>query len=171
MAQTTKSIILTAAMILSATSIALAQGGSPQRGPNWGMGPDSMMGPSMMGSGGLGFMCNPRAAGLAEWQINRIEAAVKPNDAQKARLADLRVASTKAAEAISATCAIEVPTKSVERLALMEKRLDAMGQAVKMVRPAFEAFYATLDDSQKTRLDTAGPRRWGWGNWHWRWNQ
>jgi hypothetical protein len=35
----------------------------------------------------------------------------------------------------------------------MEKRLDAMLQAVKTVRPAFESFYASLDDQQKARLD------------------
>jgi len=130
-----------------------------------------MMGPTMMGAGSLGFMCNPRAAGLAEWEISPIETAVKPNDAQKAKLAELRTASTKAAEVISATCANEVPAKSIERLALMEKRIEAMGQAIRIVRPAFDAFYASLDDAQKAKLDTAGPRRWGWSNWRWRWSQ
>ena len=36
----------------------------------------------------------------------------------------------------------------------MEKRLDAMLQAVKTIRPALDAFYATLSDDQKARLDT-----------------
>jgi hypothetical protein len=35
------------------------------------------------------------------------------------------------------------------------------------VRPAFDAFYATLNDDQKKTLDQIGPRRrhggWGWG--------
>ena len=31
-----------------------------------------MMGPGMMGAGGFNFMCNPRAAGFAEWRIARI---------------------------------------------------------------------------------------------------
>lgn len=134
------------------------------------MGPGTMMGPGMMGMGGFGFTCNPRAAGLAEWRIERLESAVKPTDAQKAKLEELRTASSKAAEAITAACAGSLPTKSTERLALMEKRLEAMMQAVKTVRPAFEAFYASLDDGQKTKLDAAGPRQWGWRNWRWRWN-
>ena len=130
-----------------------------------------MMGPGMMGMGGFGFSCNPRAAGLAEWRASRIEQAVKPNDAQRARLDDLRKASAKAAETITAACAGDLPKSAPERLALMEKRLDAMQQAVRTVRPAFEAFYASLDDAQKARVDAAGPRRWGWSNWRWRWSQ
>jgi hypothetical protein len=51
-----------------------------------------------MGSGGLGFMCNPPAADFAEWRLEQIEAAVRPTDAQRAALNELRAASTKAAE-------------------------------------------------------------------------
>jgi len=51
---------------------------------------------------------------------------------------------------------------SVERLDFMEKRMEAMLQAIKTVRPAFETFYASLGDDQKARLDSVGPRRWGW---------
>jgi hypothetical protein len=46
----------------------------------------------------------------------------------------------------------------------MEKRMEAALQAIKTVRPALEAFYATLDADQKARLDRdTGPRR------YWRW--
>lgn len=134
------------------------------------MGPEMMMGPGMMG-GGFGFSCHPRAAGMAEWRISQIEAAVKPTEPQKAKLAELKAASTKAAETIAAACTGDMPAKSVERLALMEKRLEAMQQAVKLVRPAFEGFYGVLDDAQKAKLDAAGPRQWGWGRWRWRWGQ
>jgi hypothetical protein len=54
---------------------------------------------------------------------------------------------------------------------MMEKRIDGMQQAIRTVRPAFEAFYAALDEPQKAKLDAAGPRQWGWGNWRWRWSQ
>ena len=136
-----------------------------------GRGAEWMMGPGMMGASRFGFMCNPRHAGMAEWRLARIEAELKPNDAQTAALKELRAASTKAAEIITASCASEVPARSIERMVLMEKRLETSLQAVRMVRPAFEAFYATLDDKQKTRLDATGPRGWGWANWRWRWNQ
>jgi hypothetical protein len=48
---------------------------------------------------------------------------------------------------------------------LMEKRLNAMVEAVKTVRPAFEGFYNSLTSEQKERFSSAGPRAWGWRHW------
>jgi hypothetical protein len=50
----------------------------------------------------------------------------------------------------------------------VEKQLEAMLQAVKTVRPAFDAFYASLNDEQKGRLDTLSPGHWGSRMWRWR---
>ena len=133
------------------------------RGHGWGHG--MMMGPGMMGRGGMGGMCDPRGAGLAEWRMERIERLINPNDAQRAALDNLRNASAKAAEIVTAACPREFPASATGRLELMEKRLDAMQQAIKTVRPAFDAFYATLNDEQKARVNTSGPRHWGWHGW------
>jgi hypothetical protein len=57
--------------------------------------------------------------------------------------------STKAAEAVPGVCPKEFPRTSADGLAFMEKRLDAMLQAIKIVRPAFDGFYASLNDEQK----------------------
>jgi len=136
-------------------------------GPGWG--PGMMMGPGMMGGGGgrgMGWMCSPQGAGLAEWRMERIEERVKPTETQRKALDDLRTASTKAAESIKAACPAEWPASASARLELMEKRMEAMLTAVKTVRPAFDAFYATLNDEQKARLNSGGPRRWGWQRWH-----
>jgi hypothetical protein len=46
----------------------------------------------------------------------------------------------------------------------MEKRIDTMLQAIRAVRPALEALYATLSDEQKARLDSVGRGR----SWRWR---
>lgn len=139
-------------------------GYGPGSGPHgWGRG--MMMGPGMMGMGGMGAMCDPRGAGLAEWRMERIERLVNPNDAQRAALDNLRNASTKAAEIIAAACPREFPASATGRLELMEKRLDAMQQAIRTVRPAFDAFYATLNDEQKARVNASGPRHWGWRGW------
>ena len=153
-------MVLVAALTALITSPARAQPG-PGSGPGMMMGP-GMMGPGMMMDGG---MCSPRAAGLAEWRIALIERAVRPTDAQRAALNELKTASSKAAETIAAACPREFPATSTARLELMEKRLDAMLQAVKTVRPAFDAFYATLSADQKAALDKAAPRRWGWRHW------
>jgi hypothetical protein len=148
-----------------AISPARAQPG--QAGPGWG--PGMMMGPGMMGRGGFGFLCNPRMAGFAEWRLREIEGAVKPNETQKAALDELKSASAKAAEIITKDCPTSIPVKPTERLELAEKRLDTMLQAIKVVRPAFQAFYDALDDKQKASLDAVGPRTWGWRHWHWPW--
>jgi hypothetical protein len=152
---------------IAMTPLASAQPGPGTRGYGWG--PGSMMGPGMMGPGMMGRgACDPGTAGLAAWRIERIERALKPTDAQKTALNDLKAASTKAAEAIAATCPREFPASATNRFDLMEKRLEAMLQAVKTVRPAFDAFYATLSAEQKTLVDSIGPRHWGWQRWRWR---
>ena len=131
-----------------------------------------MMGPGMMGWRSMGReICNPRGAGLAEWRIRRLERTVQPTEAQRPALDQLKAASKKAAEIISAACPKELPQSPVARLEVMEKRLEAMLEAVKTVRPAFDSFYAALTDEQKARLAEAGPREWGWRRWHWPWSQ
>lgn len=163
-------VALIAALVLGTNATLAQPGPRGPDGPGWGgWGPGMMMGPGMMGGAGLGRgLCNPRAAGLAEWRIEAIERAVRPTEAQRASLNELKTASTKAAETVAAACPRDFPATPTARLELMEKRLDAMLQAVKTVRPAFDSFYASLDDEQKKRLETVGPRRWGWRGWRWR---
>ena len=84
----------------------------------------------------------------------RIERSVKPTEAQRGKFDELKVASNKASETMRAACPNEAATTAPGRMAAMEKRLDAMLQAVKTIRPALEAFYATLNDEQKALLDT-----------------
>jgi hypothetical protein len=129
-----------------------------------------MMGPGMMGRRGFGFLCNPRMAGFAEWRISQIETAIKPNEAQASRLSELKAASANAAAIITKGCPTTLPAKPTERLALAELRLDAMQQAIKIVRPAFQAFYDSLDYKQKAAMDANGPRTWGWHKWRWPWS-
>jgi hypothetical protein len=125
-----------------------------------------MMGPGMMGRGGFNRMCSPAAAGFAEWRIDRLEQVVKPTDAQRAKFDEFKAASTKAAEAMRAACPTEIPKTVVGRMEAMDKRIDAMSQAVKTVRPALEAFYATLSDEQKAALDSNSGRGRFWRD-HW----
>ncbi|QQO22589.1 Spy/CpxP family protein refolding chaperone [Bradyrhizobium diazoefficiens] len=157
--------------LVGASLILIAAGSaSAQSGPGPGWGPGMMMGPGMMGGGGFGFFCNPRMAGFAEWRMQEIEAAVHPNDKQKAVLDELKSTSAKAADLITKDCPSAISAKPTERLELAERRLETMLQAVKSVRPAFQAFYDSLDDAQKLSLNSVGPRRWGWQHWRWPWN-
>jgi hypothetical protein len=168
--------------VLAATCAASAQSATPPTavdksgapaaqgaGPGWG--PVFMMGPGMMRGGGMwgshfGGACDPRFAGMGEWRIGEIERVIQPTGAQRTGLADLRAASAKAADALKSACPLEIPHTSAQRMAFMEKRMEVMLEAIRTVRPAFDAFYAALNDEQKARLDSVGPRR---GDWHWRW--
>ena len=53
----------------------------------------------------------------------------------------------------------EADTKAPERLALAEKAIAATLAAMQDARPAFDQFYATLDENQKELLDRAFSRR------------
>ena len=132
-------------------------------------GPGTMMGPGMMGRGAFGRMCGPAAAGFAEWQIDRLEQVIKPTEAQRPKFDELKTASSKAADVMRNACPTDFPKTVVGRMEVMEKHADARLQAIKTVRPAMEAFYATLSDEQKARLDSnAGRGRfWRWRD-HWR---
>jgi hypothetical protein len=59
---------------------------------------------------------DPRAAGLAEWRMERIEQLVKPTEAQRSTLDGSRNASTKAAGLISAACPNDFPASAPGRL-------------------------------------------------------
>jgi hypothetical protein len=97
--------------------------------------------------------------------MERIERLIKPTDAQRTALEALRTASTKAAEQVAAACPKEFPANASVRMEAMEKRMESMLAAIKTVRPAFDAFYGTLTDEQKKRVDGGGPRGWGWQRW------
>ena len=127
-------------------------------------GPGMMMGPGMMGRGGFDRTCNAGAVGFAEWRIDRLEQTLKLTDAQRAKFDEFKAASAKATEAMRAACPTEIPSTMVGHMQAMEKRLDTMSAAVKTTRPALEAFYATLSDDQKAKLDSSSGRRrfWRW---------
>jgi len=133
-----------------------------------GAGPDGrwgLMGPGMMDQRTFGRMCSPYAAGFAEWQVNRLEQIIKPTEAQRPKFDEFKTASAKATETIRNACPAAYPANMLERMEVMEKRTEAMLQAIKTVRPALEAFYATLTDQQKAQLNSnTGPRRF----WQWR---
>ena len=169
--RTDKRIGLIASTALAVATLGLVATADAQpygRGPGGpGSGP-GMMGPAMMGRGSFHRMCSPAAAGFAEWRIDRLEQTIKPTAAQRAKFDEFKAASSKAAEAMRSACPTDVPTTVIGRMQAMEKRLDAMSAAVKTVRPPFEAFYATLTDEQKARINSNEERGqfWRWRH-HW----
>lgn len=153
-----------ASAMIALAALAGAAGAQPMAGGPGMMGPGSMGPEMMMGRGGFGPMCDPAAAGFAERRISRLERLIKPTDAQRSKFDEFKEASNKAAAIMRATCPADAPATTPGRMEAMEKRMDAMLQAVKSVRPALDALYATLSDEQKARLDSNSGRRrfWRW---------
>lgn len=81
---------------------------------------------------------------------------VKPTDAQQDWLKQLQNATTKAVSLLQAACPEETPITPPGRLEAMEKRLQAMIDAAKTVKPALDNFYASLTNEQKARFDRIG---------------
>jgi hypothetical protein len=102
-------------------------------------------------------LCSGQTAGLTDWPIERIAQVVEPDDAQRAALDDLKGATAKALEVLAAACPTALSSTPTGRIEAMGLRLDAMLQAVKMLRPAIEKFYLSLNDEQKARFNALGP--------------
>jgi hypothetical protein len=102
-------------------------------------------------------LCSGQTAGLTDWPIERIAQVVEPDDAQRAALDDLKGATAKALEVLEAACPTALSSTPTGRIEAMGVRLDAMLQAVKLLRPAIEKVYLSLNDEQKARFNALGP--------------
>ncbi|MHB2165760.1 Spy/CpxP family protein refolding chaperone [Alsobacter sp. R-9] len=109
-----------------------------------------MGGPMMMG----GRLCNASESFVPR-MTQRLERSVTLTDAQKPDFEALKAAMTKAESTLKAACPTEAERNDrtpTGRLALAEKRMTAALDAIRTVRPAFDAFYAKLDDKQRDQM-------------------
>lgn len=124
----------------------------------------------------MGAVCKGNAAEMADHMLVRLEYKVKPTEAQKGAFEDLKAAARTAAAKAKAACppapvqaaqgtppAPRVQKSPIERLGMMEARLQAELDAVRTVRPAAEKFFASLSDEQKKALSEHEGGRGGWG--------
>jgi LTXXQ motif family protein len=102
-------------------------------------------------------LCSGQTAGLTDWPVERIAQTIEPNDAQRAALDELRGATAKALDVLRAACPTDLPSTPTGRIEAMHQRLAAMQQAVRIVRPAMEKLYQSLNDEQKARFNSLGP--------------
>jgi hypothetical protein len=116
-----------------------------------------MEGRGMMGRFGMARMCGPNGARIGDAMMDRIERVTRPSTEQRAAFDKLKEAAGKAGEIVRAACPAERSLTPPGRLANAEKRLTAMLEAIRTVRPAMDAYYATLSDEQKARLTLAQP--------------
>lgn len=98
--------------------------------------------------------CGDPKSSLTQLPIDRIEAVIRPAGNQKDALERLSEAMKHAVQELQAACPDEVPLTPVGRLEAMERRLEAMLQAARLVQPALDEFYAKLSSEQKARFNT-----------------
>jgi hypothetical protein len=100
--------------------------------------------------------CRQPKPGLANLPIEKIEDVVNPTGEQAAQLSILQDATNNAVGILQAACPNETPMTPPGRLDAMEKRLQAMVDAAKTVKPALQSFYASLTSEQKARFNRIG---------------
>jgi hypothetical protein len=97
--------------------------------------------------------CKGAQASLAELPTERIDAIVRPTRPQEAGLTRLHDAIARSAAKLAEVCAAATPGTPVGRLDAMQQRVEAMIAAAEDIRPALDAFYASLDDEQKAKFN------------------
>ena len=92
------------------------------------------------------------ASAATDWSIDQIDKSVQPTEQQRAALADVKQAFSKAASDLAAHCPNSMPQSAVARLEAIEARLDATWRAVLSIQVALEDFESGLSDDQKNRF-------------------
>ena len=98
-------------------------------------------------------------ASAMAWPAEQIDRAVRPTEAQRAKLDALQAAVNHGTDLIKAACPSDIPATPPARLAAAGAHLQAMLQAVETIRPALHDFYNSLADDQKARFNTMGRQR------------
>ena len=101
-------------------------------------------------------VCSAKAAKPTDVPGERLERELRPTDPQRIALNKLNDATLKAAEVLGARCPTEQALTPPGRVKAMEQRLNAMLEAIKVVQPALDEFYGSLDDEQKARFNQLG---------------
>ena len=106
-------------------------------------------------------VCGNPQGGVTAWPIEQIAKAVKPTPEQRALLDDLKASAARAADAFKQSCEDSFALTPPGRLRAMTNRVRATLEAVRIVRPALEKFYASLSDEQQARFNQLGPNKLG----------
>jgi hypothetical protein len=121
------------------------------------------------GSGGqFRHFCATDQSYIAGRIADRLTERLKLTDPQKASLKDLQDTFVKAAADAKTACNGTPDTATmIERLAATQQRTEAMLNLMKAMQPKLEAFYATLEDTQKASFNEMGQRgRFMHPRWH-----
>ena len=116
----------------------------------------SVVNANLEGDSNSALTCGGLAPGVVSLPIDQIERAIRPNDAQVAMVDDLKAASAQADNILRPSCPTEVPLTPIARLDAVMKQIQAMSQAVLILRPPLTTLYNSLDDEQRDRFAAIG---------------
>lgn len=109
------------------------------------------------GGGHGGKFCGKRSGKRMERMTTLIEGLMTFTPAQQTAWNDLKTAANDGKESMEKACETvksgEKPKTAPERLARMEAMMTTRLGALQTVRPAFDTFYGTLSDKQKSAID------------------
>ena len=138
--------------VLSVASPAAAQGhgrmGWHAHGEDWGDRRGPRMGPAAL--------CGPEREERLSRMVEMIEGFANFSPEQQPAWEQLRDAVSAAGAKLGPACDAMRDSRDgtpPERLASMETMLSAGLDAMREIRPKFDAFYATLNDKQKRAID------------------
>ncbi|MBR0824568.1 Spy/CpxP family protein refolding chaperone [Bradyrhizobium manausense] len=98
-------------------------------------------------------LCNADTGDFASLPPERIERAIQLSEAQRAGLDELNATWASAGETIRAACPADTPATALDRVRIMQRRLEAMVKALAAVQPPLQKFTSLLDDNQKAKLN------------------
>jgi LTXXQ motif family protein len=105
----------------------------------------------------LAPLCSDESGRAVEDHAGEIDKALHPDETQSHALENLHDAWNRAADLVKGSCPREVPMTMPGRVAAVQKRLEALLDATKTVRPALVTFYGLLNDEQKARFNLMAP--------------
>jgi hypothetical protein len=103
-------------------------------------------------------LCSNPDKGITAWPFAEISRAVRPTAEQRPLLDQMKRAAAQAADALKSSCSDDYALTPPGRLRAMINRVSATLEAVRIVRPALDAFYNSLTDEQQARFNALGPR-------------
>ena len=110
---------------------------------------------------GIADLCGGIRAELSFSDAGRVEQALVLTEDQSAKFTSLKEASEKAQQHLRDKCPTDNPVTPTARAAATEQQLQAMLEAVRMVRPGLDDFYGSLTDDQKAHLSVVAPANTG----------
>jgi len=97
-------------------------------------------------------ICQRWTSAMREWPIRQIEAAIPLSDVQHAALYEATAVIYRAVDGAVAACPAHSSFTPLGQIDAKRRRVNALRQAIGLVRPALAHFIEALPDAQRTRL-------------------